>query len=450
MSPPAANAPHPLLVAPILPTLLRLSLPNLGAILAVALVAIIETVYVGSLGIEALAGMALVLPMIMLQQMMSAGAMGGGVSSAISRALGVGDQARAQALAMHAVVIGAVVGLLFLVLFEGFGRAIYRLLGGRDGALDQALAYSNVFFLAAPAVWLMNTFSSILRGTGNMRVPSTVLFVAAGAQLVIGGCLGLGLGPFPRLGMAGVALGPVIALTSGALVLFWYVRAHSPVRLVLRGTVLRWEMFHDILKVGALACLSSLQTVLTILVLTALVARFGIEMLAGYGIGARLEFLLVPSSFAIGVSCVPLVGMAVGAGDVARARQIAWTAGGIAAVLIGSVGLAVALVPNLWSTQFTNDPATLDAARTYLRWAGPGYGFFALGLCLYFASQGAGKVLGPVLAGTVRLVLIAVGGWVLVVAEAPPWTMFALVSISMVAYGLAVALAVRWTRWERG
>lgn len=445
----ARAAANPLLAAPILPTLLRLSLPNLAAMLALALVAIIETVYVGGLGTEALAGMALVFPMVMLQQMMSAGAMGGGVSSAVSRALGAGDHARAQALAFHALVIGTVAGLAFLAVFHLLGPAIYRLLGGRGGALEQALAYSNIFFLAAPGIWLGNTMSSIIRGTGNMKVPSATFFVAAAAQLIIGGSLGLGLGPFPRLGMTGVAMGPALALSGGALFLLWFVWARSPVRLVLRGVTPRYEMFHDILKVGGLACLSSLQTVLTVLILTALVARFGTEALAGYGIGARLEFLLVPSSFAIGVSCVPLVGMAIGAGDVARARRIAWVAGGVAMAVIGSVGLAVTLAPDLWSTLFTNDPAALASAQTYLRWAGPGYGFFALGLCLYFASQGAGKVLGPVLAGTVRLVLVALGGWILVVTQAPVWMMFALVSLSMVAYGVAAALSIRWTRWGR-
>ena len=88
------------------------------------------------------------------------------------------------------------------------------------------------------------------------------------------------------------------------------------------------EMFFDILRVGALASFSPLQTVLTVLILTRLVAGFGTEALAGYGIGARLEFLLVPIAFAVGVACVPMVGMAIGARDVARARRVAWTGGG--------------------------------------------------------------------------------------------------------------------------
>ena len=97
---------NPLLIAPILPTLLRLTLPNLAAMLVTALVAIAETIYVGILGTPQLAAIALVFPMLMLMQMLSAGAMGGGVSSAISRAVGAGDHARAEALALHAVVVG--------------------------------------------------------------------------------------------------------------------------------------------------------------------------------------------------------------------------------------------------------------------------------------------------------------------------------------------------------
>ena len=142
-----------------------------------------------------------------------------------------------------------------------------------------------------------------------------------------------------------------------------------------------------------------------------------------------------------------MVGMAIGAGNVDRARQVAWTGGVLSAVLIGAAGLLVAVFPDLWAAFFTKDPAVLASARSYLVWSGPGYGFFGLGLCLYFAAQGAGKMLGPVLAGTVRLVVIAIGGWWLATTDAPQWMMFALVGAAMVVYGAAMALAVYWTSW---
>jgi putative MATE family efflux protein len=445
---PVAPAENALLFPPILPTLLRLSLPNIAGMAATALVAIAETAYAGLLGTAPLAAMALVFPMVMLQQMMSAGAMGGGISSAISRALGAGDEARARSLALHATVIGALAGLLFTTFFLVLGPPIYRLLGGHGPALRDAAAYSNVVFAGAAAVWLANTLASIVRGGGNMKVPSATLLAIALMQIAVGGSLGLGLGPFPRLGLLGIGLGQVLAYAAGALFLSWFLRSgRARVSLAFGEFRARPELFADILKVGALACLSSLQTVLTVLILTRLVAQFGTEALAGYGIGARLEFLLIPITFAIGVACVPLVGMAVGAGDIPRARRVAWTAGGLAALIVGGVGLLVAVVPDVWVRLFTADEGVLASARSYLRWSGPAFAFFGLGLCLYFAAQGSGKVLGPVLAGTLRLVLVAVGGWLLAIFAAPQWSLFALVGAAMVAYGLAAAAAIYWTAW---
>ena len=438
----------PLLVGPILPTLARLSLPNVAAMLATALVAIAETAYVGLLGIPQLAGIALVFPMLMLQQMMSAGAMGGGVSSAISRALGAGDVARAETLARHAAVIGLGMGLTFTIIFLGFGASIFRWLGGRGAALNEALTYANTAFLGSIGMWLTNTFASVIRGTGNMRVPSTVLLVVAGLQVIIGGGLGLGLGPLPRLGMSGIALGQLVAFTAGGAYFAWHLLSgRARVRLRLTGG-LEWPMFRDILKVGAVACVSPIQSVLTVLVVTALVAPFGTEMLAGYGIGARLEFLLVPITFAVGVASVPMVGMAIGAGDVPRARRVAWTAGALAACVVGSIGVAVAIAPDLWSRAFTNDAGVLAAARSYLTCAGPAYAFLGLGLALYFASMGSGKILGPVLAQTTRLAVVALGGWWLKSIDAAPATFFVLVAVSLAAYGGAAAFAVWLVPWR--
>ncbi|QCI63633.1 MATE family efflux transporter [Phreatobacter stygius] len=444
----AAATVNPIVSAPVLATIIRLSLPNMLAMVATAAVAIAETVYVGLLGTGALAGMALVFPIIMLQQMMSAGAMGGGVSSAISRAIGANDDARARSLAYHTVLIALGLGLAITLVMFVFGRPIYSALGGHGEALEQALIYSNVVFLGALTIWLCNLLASIIRGAGNMTVPSSTLLAVAILQVVIGGGLGLGLGPVPRLGMFGIALGQVIAYGIGALIMFRFLRSGA-CRIVLpvSGVRLRGEHFADILKVGALACVSSFQSVLTVLILTALVARFGHEALAGYGIGSRLEFMLIPFTFAVGVSMVPMVGMAIGAGQPERARRAAWTGGMLAFAITTTIGLLGWLMPSAWAGMFTDNPQVLAAARSYLIWAGPSFGFYGLGLCLYFAAQGAGRVLGPVLAGTARLVSVILGGWWLVATDQPQWMLFALVGLSMVVYGLTTAYAIHITRW---
>ncbi len=437
-----------LLTGPILPLLLRFALPNMVAMLAVALAAMAETGYVGQFGPSALAGMALIFPFVMLQTMLSAGAMGGGVSSAVSRALGAGDGQRANVLAVHALWIGILAGLLFMVLMEVLGPWFMATLGGKGEALAQAVAYSEVAFAGSIFIWVVNTLSSVIRGSGNMRVPSVTLVLVALAQVFIGGALGLGWLSWPPMGMRGVAAGGVLANAAGAVFLWTYLSAgHGKVKLRMRGTRLIRQHLLDILRVGAVACISPFQTVLTILILTRLVTSFGTEALAGYGIGTRLEFLLVPIAFAIGVASVPLVGMAIGAGNSQRARQAAWTAAALATAVLGALGLVVAIAPGLWTTLFTHEPTVIQSSASYFLWAGPFYGLFGLGLSLYFSSLGAGKAAGPVLAGTLRLAVVAAGGALLAYWQSPAWMIFALVGLGMAAYGISTVLFVKYTPW---
>jgi putative MATE family efflux protein len=449
-----AHAPavqvNSLLTSPILPTLLKLALPNTIAMFGSTLVAVAETSYIGRLGIEPLAGIALVFPFVMLTQMMSAGAMGGGVSSAISRALGAGDRDRAASLALHAAIIGGCAGIFFTVVMLLFGRQFFTLLGGRGGVLEQACDYAHVLFSGAIAIWLVNTLASVLRGTGDMRLPSATLIVAAVVQIVVGGTLGLGLFGLPQFGMRGVAAGQLTAFALGAIFLLWYLGSgRSRLKLSFAAFTFQRGMFFDILKVGAIACLSPLQSVLTILIFTKILAGFGTEVLAGYGMGSRLEFLLTPIAFAFGVASVPMVGMAIGAGMVTRARRVAWTAAAASGLTVGLVGLVVAVKPALWVSLFTGDPGVTAAANSYFAWAGPTFVFFGIGACLYFASQGAAKVGGPVLAYTARLLMVAIGGWWLASIEAPAWTLFALVGAAMIVLGLGTAAAVRFSHWGK-
>jgi Na+-driven multidrug efflux pump len=160
-----------------------------------------------------------------------------------------------------------------------------------------------------------------------------------------------------------------------------------------------------------------------------------------------LEFLLIPIAFGIGVAAVPMVGMAMGAGQVDRARRVAWTAGAVSAFNLGLIGAVVTIAPDLWARMFTQDEAVLSFARQYLVTAGPAFPFFGLGLTLYFASQGAGQVIGPVLAGTARLLLVAGVGYVLAQNQGTASNFYMLVAAAMVAYGVLTAAAIWLTPW---
>jgi MATE family, multidrug efflux pump len=436
-----------LLQGPILPTLARLAAP--GALLALfqTAVSIADTYFVGRLGTAPLAGLALVFPMVMLVQMLSAGAMGGGVSSALARTLGAGREDAAKSIVAHALVIAAGGGFGFTVLLLGFGDALYRLLGGQGAALAQALEYSHVLFAGAVAVWLANTLASVLRGSGNTLAPAVALAAAAVVQIPLSGSLTLGWGPFPRLGIAGAAIAYVAAFLVASLIMgagVW--------RGGLRPHRAHWRLdgrvFREILRVGAVSSLGALQTVLTAVILTGFVGSFGTAALAGYGVGVRLELLQIPLVFAIGQALVVMVGTNIGAGRGAHAKRIAWTGTAVAAGISLAIGLTVAVFPGAWIRVFSQDPAVLATGSQYLRIVAPFYVLFGAGMALYFASQGAGRMLLPVLAGTARLVVVVGGGALAVTWGGPLAAVFAVIAAGITLFGALIIAAVRAGRWE--
>jgi putative MATE family efflux protein len=448
LPPPPRPVRGALLDGPILRTLVGLAWPNVIGLSAGTCVVIAETSYIGRLGVESLAAMALVFPCVILMMTMSGGAMGGAVASAIARALGAGDRERASTLAAHALLIGITFGLVFMLGMLIFGPRVLEMLGGRGNVLTQAIAYTQVFFGGAVLPWLLNTMAGVLRGTGNMKLPSLLMLNSAVWQIVLGGTLGLGLGPVPQFGMRGVAAGALIAYTANIGIMSWYMfSGRARVVPKLRGLRIRWAMFFDILKVGAIACFSPLQSVLTISIFTHMLAKFGTAILAGYGIGARLEFLLTSIAFSFGIASVPMIGMAIGGGNVARARRIAWTAGATAFIAVGVPATLIAIFPDIWVNIFTDSATVRATSHQYLSTVAPFYAFIGLASAMYFSSQGAAKVLGPVLAQTARLVYIALLGWWLSTHDATAQNFFWLAASSMVVLGLLSSSSVVLTRW---
>ena len=449
-APPMAARTRRLLEGPVAPTLLGLAAPNVLVMVLQAVVTTLDAVFVGWLGSAALAGVSLVYPLVMLMQTMSAGGMGGGVSSAVARALGAGRRAEAQALAVHAILIALVMASLFTTSLLLGGPAVYRAIGGTGDALAAALTYSHVMFGGAVVFWLLNTLGSIVRGTGTMALPAAVMSGSAVVYLALAPALVMGWGPFPRLGVAGTATANLSAFGLATLVLAVYLCSPwSAVRLSVRGFRFRRALFWEILRVGAPGSLNTILTNLTVVLMTGLVGPFGTAALAGYGMGARLEYIQIPLVFGMGSALVAMVGTNVGAGQIARAERIAWTGAGLAAGVTASIGVLAAAFPGVWLGLFTTDPQVYAAGATYLRIVGPTYGFFGLGLALYFASQGAGRLAWPLTAGFARLGIAAAGGWL--GGYGLGWGLpgiFAAMAIALIVFGTTTAAAVRLGAWR--
>jgi len=219
----------------------------------------------------------------------------------------------------------------------------------------------------------------------------------------------------------------------------------------VRAARLQWPLFADILSVGAVGSISTLQTTLTIGLTTAIVgAAAGPGAVAGYGTGGRLEYLLVPLVFGLGAPMVALVGTNIGAGQRARALRIAMIGGALAFAMTEAIGVAAAIWPQAWLGLFGHDPQMLATGTAYLRWVGPTYGFFGLGLSLYFASQGAGRLLWPLLGGLMRLLIAVCGGWLVLRLTGSLSWVFAALACGLVVYGVMLATAVGSGVWFRG
>jgi putative MATE family efflux protein len=427
---------------PILPTLFRLAWPTLSVMLAQTAINVAEAYYVGFLGTDALAGAALVFPVVMLMMTMSAGGMGSGVASAVARATGAGRTADADAIVLHAIVLAAVAGTLFTVGTIWGGPLLYGALGGRGGALHAALQYSDSLFAGAIGVWMVNLLAAALRGAGNVKLPAAVTMVGALVMIPASPALIFGFGPIPRLGMTGAGL--AFALYYGGAALFM-LRAIASGRsgIQLRIARLQRRHFADILRVGLPASVSTFLTNLTVILVTGAAGLFGTSALAAYGIASRLDHILVPILFGLSSAVLTMVGVNVGAASIARARRIAWISSLVGIAITESIGLLVALAPELWLRLFTDDDSVLAPAATYLRIVGPAYGLLGFGFVISFVAQGTGHMFWPLLAVSARTAIAAGLSWIAVVLWGAEMTGLAVVVAGgLVAYAAICSLVM--------
>ena len=437
-----------LLEAPIARTLLKLGAPNVLVMFAQAAVGLIETYFVGKLGTDALAGMALVFPLVMFMQMTSNGAMGGGIASAIARALGAGRRDDANALVQHAVVIALGFGLVFTVIMLLGGRWIYALMGGQGGALEAALVYSNWVFAGAALIWFFNALQALIRSTGNMMMQAVVMVGGAVLLVPLSALLIFGWGPVRGFGIVGGALALLAYYALGSLILVIYLRSDgSLLRLSWNRLKFRKPLFWDILRVGLVGIFSTVATNVAIGFAMAMVGRYGTAAIAGYGTASRLEYLLVPLVFGLGAPLVAMVGTCIGAGQRERALKATWIGAAMSFAMAECVGLWAALFPNAWLGLFGTDPALLETGAHYLRIVGPSYGFFGLGIVLYFASQGAGKLLWPVIGNIARLAVALGGGWLAIRYFNSLTGVFIAQAVALVIYGSLNAWAIAGGAW---
>ena len=437
-----------LLEAPVGRTIVRLALPNVVVMVVQTAVGLIETYFVAKLGVDALAAMALVFPPFMLLVMVSAGAMGGGIMSAIARSLGANKREQANELVWSAIFITMALGAVTTTAALLWGPKLYALMGGRDGSLAAATTYSALVFAGTIPLWLFNSMAAMIRATGNMILPASVITIGAVALIPMSPALIFGFGPLPHLGIAGGAVAVLTYYIVGCGVFAYFLwSGRGVLSPSFKPPRPRWAPVKEILRVGVASSVISLSTNITAIVATGLAGLVGPLAVAGYGTGVRLEYLLVPLVFGLGAPIGAMVGTAIGAGRPERAIRAAWTGAAIAGGLTEAIGLAAALFPHAWLSLFGGDVHMLGYGALYLQIVGPFYGLFGGGLALYFASQGAGKLAWPMLAAVTRLVIAGGGGWLAVTTFGSTAGLFAAIAFALVVFGAINAASITSGAW---
>jgi putative MATE family efflux protein len=409
---PAAARTKLLLDGPIVATLLRIAAPNVVVnVVLISVTTSVDAHFVGRLGFDALAGLALVFPLMMLMQQMANMAMGGAIAASIARALGSGRREDASALALHALVIAAAAAVLFSAVFLFAGRPLYELMGGRGTVLAAALEYSNVIFAGALAYWLLGALTSIVRGTGQATILAVVYVGAELLHIALVPAFVFGWGPVPALGITGAGLATLTSLSIGCVTLAAYIASGRTSLATPPSVRLERRLFGEILRVGVPMSVAPVLNNAALSTLTAYAGLLNITSLAAFGAAVRLEYLLYPLNFSLGAAVLAMVGTSIGARRFDRAARIAWTAVGLSACAMAAGGALAIVSPATWMRLFTADPAILAEAAAYLAIVGFAYPFIA-GNVLMSAFQATRQPQWPLAGMTCRLLVVVIGGWI--------------------------------------
>ena len=445
------NRTQEFLTRPIIPLLIRMSAPNTIAFFIQSLVVLTEVWFISRLGTNSLAAVALAFPLLMITQTMSGGALGGAITSAIARSMGADDIEKAERLIWHSIIISLGGAISFLILFLLFGKQLLFLLGGRGEILQESYSYCSILFFGGILLWLSGSLSAVLRGMGNMRFPATLMVITSSIQVILSGGFILGWFGFPKLGVPGAAVAVLISSALMVTVILLKLRSKSiPASLRKERFQLKKFLFDNIFEVAIPASLSPLLVVGTILVLTGLVGRFGTEALAGYGIGSRVEFLMIPLIFGIGSAMTSIVGANIGALNIDRAEKVGILGGSTAGFVSILIGLTLALFPEAWIQFFTDDIKAFEVTKKYIQIVGPFYIFQGIGLSLYFASQGANAMKWPTIATIARFIIACAGGGVSVYwLELGIESIFISSSAAMAIFGLMIFISIKKGAWRK-
>lgn len=355
-------------------TILALTGPMMVGMIGMVIFNLVDTWYVGRLGTTALAAMSFTLPVVMLQGSIAMG-LGVGASAVIARAIGAGDRGRVKRLTTDSLFLSLVIVVALVVLGLLTIDPLFRLLGAEGELLELVGEYMRIWYVGVAFVVIPMIGNNAIRAAGNTAIPSGIMLVAIVVNIILDPLLIFGIGPFPRMELAGAALATVIARSITLVVSLLVLRFRFD---MLTGKIPTWRELRtswgQVLFIGLPAAITQTVIPFSMGVITRMVAGFGAAAVAALGIATRVEMFVLAPLMALGSVLVPFTGQNLGAGRPDRVKmglrfgyQFSLILGAGAFIVLLVAGRAIGGV-------FNAEPEVVRVVGLYLAIVSAGYG----------------------------------------------------------------------------
>ncbi len=375
--------------------IILLSIPMIAEMIGESLFAVVDMIFVSRISVNAIATVALTETPLMIIYSLAVG-LSMAATAIVARRVGEKKLVRAADAGFQAIVISIVIGAIFGVVGFIFAEDILSLMGGESDLIDEGVGYTKIMYAGNLSIILIFLINGIFRGAGNASIAMKSLLLANGLNMILDPIFIFGLGPIPAMGVEGAA----IATTTGRSIGVIYQLVHifngsSLIKLTIKNFVIRIKTVVEIIKIGSAGIGQFLVETLSWLFLVRIVAEFGTESVAGYQLAFRvIVFTLLPS-WGMANAAATLVGQNLGAKSPERAETSVWRTAKWNTIFL----IAVAIVFSIFSDQvlaiFNQSGVVLETAINALRIICFGYIFFAYGMVIGQAFNGAGDTLTP-------------------------------------------------------
>ena len=377
------------------PALVMLSVPMVLEMAMESLFAVVDIFYASRVSADAVATIGITESMLTIVYTVAIG-LGIGATAVVARRTGEKDQEGAAQAAAQSIFLGLIVALAVGVVGFFNAERLLRVMGATESMIASSLGYTQVMFAGNATVTLLFLNNAIFRGSGDPAVAMRMLWISNAINIAVCPLFIFGIGPFPEMGVTGAAIGTNIGRGTAVLAQLWMLNS-GRARIHITRAHLRIvpAVMMNVFRLSGSGFLQILIDTSSYIGLVRVISTFGSDALAGYTIGIRTVMFAMLPAWGLGNAAATMVGQALGAKDPDRAETAVWTAGKYNAIVLGAVGvLFVAFAPWIVSI-YTDDPAVVPYAINCLRIVSAGFVFFAYGLVLTQAFNGAGDTWTP-------------------------------------------------------